>query len=103
MKNAVALAAVAASPKVLDFIHATNEVLQARGVKLPLEGQSTTTPETRLERSLALQKEIFGDRIDKMYTRRHPPISATSRNSCRPTASAITGPGAGWTRRRGSF
>lgn len=30
--------------KVLDFIHATNEVLQARGVELPLEGQSTTTP-----------------------------------------------------------
>ena len=53
--------------KVLDFVHATNEVLQSRGVKLPLEGQSTTTPETRLERGLALQKEIFGDRIDKMY------------------------------------
>ncbi len=53
--------------KVLDFIHATNEVLQARGVELPLEGQSTTTPETRLERGLALQKEIFGDRIDRMY------------------------------------
>src|SRR6266545_5413981 len=43
--------------KVLDFIHATNEVLQARGVELPLEGQSTTTPETRYERGLALQKE----------------------------------------------
>jgi 4-carboxymuconolactone decarboxylase len=53
--------------RVLDFIQATNEVLQSRGVKLPLEGQSTTTPETRLERGLALQKEIFGDRIDKMY------------------------------------
>lgn len=53
--------------KVLDFIHATNEVLQARGVKLPLEGQSTTTPETRRERGLGVQKEIFGDRIDAMY------------------------------------
>jgi 4-carboxymuconolactone decarboxylase len=53
--------------KVLDFIHATNEVLQARGVELPLPGQSTTTPETRFERGLALQKEIFGDRIDKMH------------------------------------
>jgi 4-carboxymuconolactone decarboxylase len=53
--------------KVLDFIHATNEVLQARGVELPLPGQSTTTPETRFERGLALQKDIFGDRIDKMY------------------------------------
>jgi 4-carboxymuconolactone decarboxylase len=53
--------------KVLDFIHVTNEVLQARGVVLPLPGQSTTTTETRFEKGLALQKEIFGDRIDKMY------------------------------------
>jgi 4-carboxymuconolactone decarboxylase len=53
--------------KVLDFIHVTNELLQARGVVLPLPGQSTTTPETRFEKGLALQKEIFGDRIDKMY------------------------------------
>jgi 4-carboxymuconolactone decarboxylase len=53
--------------KVLDFIHATNEVLRSRGVELPLEAQSTTTPETRRARGLALQKEIFGDRIDQMY------------------------------------
>ena len=30
--------------KVFDFIHATNEVLTDRGIQLPLEGQSTTTP-----------------------------------------------------------
>ena len=36
--------------KVLDFIHTTNEVLRARGVELPLEAQSTTTPETRRAR-----------------------------------------------------
>jgi 4-carboxymuconolactone decarboxylase len=53
--------------KVFDFIHATNEILEGRGIKLPLEGQSTTTPETRREEGLALQKEIFGDVIDKMY------------------------------------
>jgi 4-carboxymuconolactone decarboxylase len=53
--------------KVLDFIHATNEILEGRGVKLPLAGQSTTTPETRLEKGLELQKEIFGEMIDKMY------------------------------------
>jgi len=53
--------------KAFDFIHATNEVLTARGVSLPLEGQSTTTPETRLERGLAAQKAIFGDLIDRMY------------------------------------
>ncbi|HUI69917.1 MAG TPA: carboxymuconolactone decarboxylase family protein, partial [Spirochaetia bacterium] len=32
--------------RAFDFLNATNEILGARGVKLPLEGQSTTTPET---------------------------------------------------------
>jgi 4-carboxymuconolactone decarboxylase len=53
--------------KVYDFIHTTNEVLRERGVKLPLEGQATTTPETRREKGLALSKSIFGGMIDKMY------------------------------------
>jgi 4-carboxymuconolactone decarboxylase len=53
--------------KVLDFIHATNDVLKSRGIKLPLEGQSTTSPETRFDKGLAAQKAIFGDRIDAMY------------------------------------
>jgi len=53
--------------KAFDFIHATNEILERRGIKLPLEGQSTTSPETRFEKGLALQKEIFGDMIDTMY------------------------------------
>ena len=53
--------------KVYDFIHATNEVLKSRGIKLPLEGQSTTSPETRMEKGLEVQKSIFGEMIDKMY------------------------------------
>lgn len=53
--------------KAFDFIHATNEILESRGVKLPLKGQSTTSPETRFEKGLALQKEMFGEIIDKMY------------------------------------
>ena len=54
--------------KVYDFIHATNEILESRGIQLPLEGQSTTSPETRFEKGLALQKAIVGaERIDKMY------------------------------------
>ena len=53
--------------KVFDFLLSTNEILAGRGVRLPLEGQSTTTPETRYERGLALSKAIFGDRIDAMY------------------------------------
>jgi 4-carboxymuconolactone decarboxylase len=49
--------------KVFDFIHATNEVLSERGIALPLEGQSTTTPENRAEKGLAIQKEIVGAEI----------------------------------------
>jgi 4-carboxymuconolactone decarboxylase len=52
--------------KVFDFLHATNEILQNNGVSLPLEGQSTTTPDTRFEKGLAAQKAIFGEMIDKM-------------------------------------
>jgi 4-carboxymuconolactone decarboxylase len=52
--------------KAFDFLHASNEVLQSKGISLPLEGQSTTTPETRYEKGLALQKAIFGEMIDKM-------------------------------------
>jgi 4-carboxymuconolactone decarboxylase len=51
---------------VFEFLHATNEILESAGVKLPLEGQSTTTSATRIERGLAVQKAIFGDMIDKM-------------------------------------
>ena len=53
--------------KVIDFIYAANEILKERGIELPIKGQSTTTPETRMEKGLALQKDIFGEMIDKMY------------------------------------
>ncbi len=51
--------------KVFDFLHATNQVLQSRGITLPLAGQSTTTPDTRFEKGLSVQKRIFGDKIDQ--------------------------------------
>jgi 4-carboxymuconolactone decarboxylase len=54
--------------KVLDFLHAANDVLTERGVPLPLPGQSATTPATRFERGLAVQKQIVGgERVDAMY------------------------------------
>jgi 4-carboxymuconolactone decarboxylase len=53
--------------KVFDFLHATNDVFLGKGISLPLEGQSTTTPETRHEKGLTVQKEIFGEMIDRMY------------------------------------
>ena len=42
--------------KVFDFLHATNDVLKERGVELPLPGQSTTTPEDRAAKGLAVQR-----------------------------------------------
>jgi 4-carboxymuconolactone decarboxylase len=54
--------------KVFDFIHATNDVLTERGVKLPLPPQSTTTPGNRAENGLAVQKQIAGsDLVEKLY------------------------------------
>jgi 4-carboxymuconolactone decarboxylase len=54
--------------KVFEFIHATNEMLGERGVTLPLSGQSTTTPENRAEKGLAIQKQIVGsDVVEKLY------------------------------------
>jgi 4-carboxymuconolactone decarboxylase len=54
--------------KVFDFLHTTNEVLTERGVKLPLPGQSTTTPETRAKIGLEVQKRIVGDEVvEQLY------------------------------------
>ena len=55
--------------RVFDFIHATNDVLTERGIELPLPGQSTTTPENRAEKGLAVQKQIIGgDIVEKLYS-----------------------------------
>ena len=53
--------------KVFDFLHATNDVFESRGIVLPLKGQSTTNPDNRQERGFQVQKRILGDRIDQMY------------------------------------
>jgi len=54
--------------KAFDFLHATNDVLKERGVKLPLPQQSTTTPDTRMDKGLAVQKQIIGSVVvDKLY------------------------------------
>lgn len=59
--------------RVFDFLHTTNEVLTERGVPLPLEGQSTTTSETRAESGRRVQEEIVGAaRVDAMYANAAP-------------------------------
>lgn len=53
--------------KAFDFVHVTNEVMSSRGIQLPLAGQSTTSPQTRHDKGLAVQKAIFGEAIARMY------------------------------------
>ena len=54
--------------RAYDFIHATNDALTARGVPLPLPGQSTTVRETRAEAGRSVQEQIIGaDRVEAMY------------------------------------
>jgi hypothetical protein len=78
--------------KVIDFLHATNELLAERGVPLPVPGQSTTTQDTRLERGLAVHKQIVGsDQVDAMCDNA-PRTRSTFSDTCRRTALAITSP-----------
>ena len=59
--------------RVFDFLHLANDLLTGRGVALPLEGQSTTTPETRYDRGLAVQAEIIGaDQVERLYDTAKP-------------------------------
>lgn len=54
--------------KVGEPLAVANEFLTKRGIQLPLEPQSVTTPLTRMEKGLVLQKSIFGSgTIEKMY------------------------------------
>jgi len=61
------------SARASDFLEIVNESLAARGVELPLPGQSTSTPEDRLERGREVQATIVGaERLDAMYANATP-------------------------------
>lgn len=47
--------------RIFPFLKITNEVLAARGVKLPLPAQSTTTVDNRREKGSQAQVDIFGE------------------------------------------
>ncbi|MCG7400302.1 carboxymuconolactone decarboxylase family protein [Caballeronia zhejiangensis] len=51
--------------KALDYIDVTNEALVTHGTTLPLPSQSITTAANCFEKGLAVQKQIFGDVIDR--------------------------------------
>ena len=57
--------------RVRPFLDAVNEILTERGVKLPLEGQATTTMEDRLEKGAQAQVDIFGEGMREAWKNGH--------------------------------
>ena len=57
--------------RMLPFLRAANEILAARGVSLPLEGQATTTLEDRLEKGAQAQAKIFGEHMLEAWKAGH--------------------------------
>jgi 4-carboxymuconolactone decarboxylase len=47
--------------RVFPFLHATNDVLTAQSVEIPLPSQATTNAENRLAAGIQAQVDIFGD------------------------------------------
>ena len=57
--------------RVLPFLNIVNEVLEEKGVALPLEGQATTTLENRLEKGIQAQVDIFGEHMNEAWKAGH--------------------------------
>lgn len=58
--------------RVFPFLKGTNEVLTSLGITLPLENQSTTTTDDRLEKGRQAQIDIFGDSMRDFYKSGNP-------------------------------
>lgn len=53
--------------RVLDFLQATNQRFVEEGIELPLESQSTTTPETRFDAGYTVQRIVVGAKLDDLH------------------------------------
>ena len=53
--------------RVFPFLKAANTILEASGVKLPLDSQATTTMDNRLEGGIQAQVEIFGETMTEFW------------------------------------
>lgn len=53
--------------RVYPFLKTANTVLEARGIKLPLSGQATTTMTNRLAAGIEAQVEIFGESMREFW------------------------------------
>ena len=74
--------------RAFDYLHAVNDVLTEAGVELPLPGQLTSTPQTRLEHGKAVQGRIARRRGGRSppqrprRTQRHHPQLNTNNGAC---------------------
>lgn len=57
--------------RMLPFLNSTNDVFSRSGIALPLPGQAATTMENRLEKGVAAQAAIFGDRMKEAWKQSH--------------------------------
>lgn len=57
--------------RMLPFLTVTNEVFAKQGVRLPLDGQATTTLDNRLEKGVEVQAEIFGEHMKEAWKAGH--------------------------------
>lgn len=53
--------------RVFPFLKAMNDFFESNKISLPLENQSTTTTEDRLEKGIQSQVDIFGDGMKDFY------------------------------------
>ncbi len=53
--------------RVFPFLKANNEIFEEAGILLPLEGQSNTSNENRLEAGIQAQVDIFGEGMKDFY------------------------------------
>lgn len=57
--------------RMLPFLIAANEIMLERGIALPLESQSVTTFDDRLEKGIDAQAEIFGEHMREAWKTGH--------------------------------
>ena len=57
--------------RMLPFLNVVNEVFAERDIRLPLDGQATTTLDNRLEKGIEAQAEIFGEQMKEAWKAGH--------------------------------
>lgn len=57
--------------RMLPFLEIANEVMEEKGIELPVEHRGTTTEENRLEKGVQAQVDIFGEHMKEAWKAGH--------------------------------